>query len=318
MAALRYRILRSASVAIIAAALAATSACQGDGEPLLEQDDPMAVGGKADSPTTPPPALAGTYALTVISRTTSREHDSQKLSILETRLTGLTTISQRGRQLTLTLNPCHLALPKAGNTPLTLDDAVMQAMPNLAISAQITTPKNGDSSRLKSAPFAFTLGVDLADPLSDPLPKEAEDPAVVDQDGDNKPGVSVAVGWFEIQLALRLRSLLSASLPGATTATAAENTNDGGVTSNSTSLDDAAVASPDAENEATTGQRQVIRGVLDDPRLEVQIYDDSIPFVDAAKEARDAAASSDIIAQEQTFTLVPVTSTARCEDITQG
>lgn len=51
----------------------------------------------------------------------------------------------------------------------------------------------GEGARFVVGPYVQQYGVVLADPLNDPMPQDPADPRFVDDDGDERPGVTLAI-----------------------------------------------------------------------------------------------------------------------------
>lgn len=72
-----------------------------------------------------------------------------------------------------------------------LSDAATQAIkpPSTPLSVDVVD----GVVRLRRAATPTPVGVRLADPADDPLPTDPDDPRVVDDDGDGKPGLTVSI-----------------------------------------------------------------------------------------------------------------------------
>lgn len=57
----------------------------------------------------------------------------------------------------------------------------------------LTVTANGGGFDISTTQGVTTRGVDLADPMNDSMPTEADDSRVVDQDGDENPGISLVI-----------------------------------------------------------------------------------------------------------------------------
>lgn len=115
---------------------------------------------------------------------------------------------------------------------------------------------------------ALLLGVELEDAINDELPTSGDDPRVVDHDADDEPGVTIGIVGFEIYLGARARMWISGDV------------------------------------DPTTG---LIAGEAD-LTIDAEIYDDSIPFVDARANAEEAKNddSREVVESETAFEFVPV------------
>lgn len=52
---------------------------------------------------------------------------------------------------------------------------------------------DGETRRFVAGPYHQAFGVELANPMTDPLPKDPKDPAIRDSDKDGKPGNTVVI-----------------------------------------------------------------------------------------------------------------------------
>ncbi|MCR4404727.1 MAG: hypothetical protein NUW06_05585 [Candidatus Acetothermia bacterium] len=105
------------------------------------------------------------------------------------------TQAQRGESLTVTAQICAISVESG--TPLVslvFPEAFIQS---LEIAAKPATIEPTDGGYHFFQPrFTQLRGVRLEDPQLDPLPTEASDPRVFDQDGDGHPGLSVRITLF--------------------------------------------------------------------------------------------------------------------------
>jgi hypothetical protein len=75
----------------------------------------------------------------------------------------------------------------------TLPAAVRARLPRPMIDAELGLDARGDMT-LRQGRRVVVLGARLADPSRDPLPRRASDPAVLDEDRDGRPGVTIEIG----------------------------------------------------------------------------------------------------------------------------
>jgi hypothetical protein len=97
-----------------------------------------------------------------------------------------------------------------------IPDKFIQSLPELSWTA---TLEPGEEGLRFATPWVTTVnGARLEDPENDPLPTRADDPRVVDQDGDGKPGLTVHVSVMgglisgDVYVVQRDRSKLSGTV----------------------------------------------------------------------------------------------------------
>jgi hypothetical protein len=167
--------------------------------------------GKADGWGTPSDAelegIAGLYGLRLISEVVTADirsdgslsDDTESFTI---ELVGLVTLDNEGATLSLSIQPCGVTLPEIDDRRPVIDDNLFSSMEPIA--ADGTAGIDEDSVlHMTTRPAVMTLGVDLAEPFDDPMPQDEDDPAVVDQDQDGEPGVTVEVSGWEVYLGIR-------------------------------------------------------------------------------------------------------------------
>jgi hypothetical protein len=132
-------------------------------------------------------------------------------------------------------------------TPIILDLAaivpqqLIDSLPEVEITCLVEYPEGTDLSgelpdltgaTMSCDPLVQLWGLDLEDPLNDPIPGSADDPAVIDQDGDGNPGMTLILGetglcdMYIVQRATYLFSGTfdsSATYQGATDSTLTQN-----------------------------------------------------------------------------------------------
>ena len=121
---------------------------------------------------------------------------------------GLVTIEQVGETLQMTERGCHVET-EGGSTMTTIPDAVPQSIPPRVATLEFLS--EGGSLRWFRPEVAVAVGWEASSP-ADMLPQSADDPRVVDADGDGNPGVTVSIsglasgdvyvvqwqrGWYE-------------------------------------------------------------------------------------------------------------------------
>lgn len=247
-------------------------ACGGE---ALDRDDEgtpgaaRAAGGKADDPV-PPPTLASRYAVRITSEVETRNRTTGETGAHTITVDGLAVVTQDGASVTLSVQTCRATLPAIAGRQPALSDAVVQGLAPVVASGTLTA--EGQAHRLDASPTALVIGARLAEPLTEALPTEASDPRVFDEDGDRRPGMSIAVSPFKVYGAVRVVLSQLSGLVGA----------------------DLGVA----------GTARL------DPSYE--IYGDNIPFFDAKAEADKAKAETEITAQRDSFTMRALGADATC------
>lgn len=163
------------------------------------------------STTAPPEAierLAGSFAIETTFATISMVPflgDQENLA----RSWGLAEITQEGETLVMSERGCRVV---SEGSSATIPDAVPQSIEPRVATLEFAT--EGSVTRWVRPDLATPIGWTPASP-SDALPETADDPRVIDQDGDGQPGVTVNVsgiasgdvyvvqwqrGWYEGEL----------------------------------------------------------------------------------------------------------------------
>jgi hypothetical protein len=173
------------SLLLCALAITSCVAVLGCAEPG-DDTDSDGTGGSAlsESP------LAPQYAGLLRSEVTVRWDDG-KVETLKTTVRGFMDADQNGSSLRLSLKACSFALPAVGGIAITLpEDVLQQRVPEVVLSGRIDTSATG--TRFKTDETVVLVGLQNVRP-GEPLPSDARDPRVVDQDGDREPGFSLRV-----------------------------------------------------------------------------------------------------------------------------
>lgn len=94
-------------------------------------------------------------------------------------------------------------------TPIIMDlsaivpQQLIDSLPEVEMTCLVEYPKGTDLSgelpdltgaAMSCDPLVQLWGLDLEDPLNDPIPSSADDPTVIDQDGDGNPGMTLVLG----------------------------------------------------------------------------------------------------------------------------
>jgi hypothetical protein len=153
--------------------------------------------------------LTGTWAQVVVHRSLSAiPVVGDVASETTTRL--LVTLSQEGELVQARAKVCGMHIEGSKLVRTSIPPALVRAMPEQLWHTRVSATEG----RLELAPWSRwdVLGARLQEPSRDALPTEASDARVFDQDGDGKPGVTVAVrgmidgeifvtqkGWSELR-----------------------------------------------------------------------------------------------------------------------
>lgn len=135
--------------------------------------------------------LSGTWAMLNVHTATV---DLPVVGATTVRTTGrfLVVVAQDGRDLTLAVTVCSLAIDNGTDLVATIvPDAFVRSLPVAERPAQLEPVDGG--LRLVQPRWYDVRGVRLDDPASEALPTEPADPRVWDQDGDGNPGITLQV-----------------------------------------------------------------------------------------------------------------------------
>ena len=97
--------------------------------------------------------------------------------------------------------PCDINSISSPNTKIVFPEALKRVLPQRQIDYQIS--ENGELLEFRSEEAVEVLGARLGDSLMDPLPTQADDARVVDQDGDGHPGVTVEISSRAVLVTIR-------------------------------------------------------------------------------------------------------------------
>lgn len=115
----------------------------------------------------------------------------------ETASTTVTTwrlvMEQRGTDVLIHGTVCSVDIITQSTVVTTVvPDALVSSLEKSFLTASVGLDERG-ALRFYQPPYTEVRGARLADPVLDELPDDPEDPRVIDQDGDGKPGVTVRV-----------------------------------------------------------------------------------------------------------------------------
>lgn len=131
----------------------------------------------------------------------SKVTQSQDVPLIGKKESTITTLSfadfklDANNQLVMVQRDCRITstgIP--GVSTVTIPDTVPQTTP--ASTAPIKVCDTAGAITWQRDQATVLVGCKLQNPLSDPLPTTASDPAVFDQDGDKKPGVTIQISGF--------------------------------------------------------------------------------------------------------------------------
>lgn len=107
---------------------------------------------------------------------------------------GVVVIARDGNGLSLTDEGCHVDIEGSASVTTTVPDAIAESVPPTPRSFRVW--EEGGAIKWARPLAVVPVGVKLGDPANDPLPKEASDSRVWDQDKDGTPGVTVKLSGF--------------------------------------------------------------------------------------------------------------------------
>lgn len=153
-----------------------------DGEALFE----------AARQQTPLADLSGTWAQRVV--TTSLSTVPFVGDVVSTNVSLLwLEVAQQGNALDIQARTCSVEIESStGMMDTIVPDSFID---NIGISHRraVVQPGPGGGLRFYQLRLAQLIGVELDDPMNGTLPESADDPRVIDQDGDGEPGMTVRV-----------------------------------------------------------------------------------------------------------------------------
>jgi hypothetical protein len=152
--------------------------------------------------------LGGTYVLLQQSTVISEVPVVSDL-VTRTRSVSIQRLEHRGDRLVGTGRLCQVKLHTSSSmVRLELPAGLARVLPPVVTDARLE-PSGADLT-FRQRESALVFGARLAKPSTEPLPRSSDDPRVLDQDGDGKPGVTVRVrGLVSGELYIAQRSISS-------------------------------------------------------------------------------------------------------------
>jgi hypothetical protein len=177
--------------------------------PVTVTSQPGSVGSVRDAFDLPEISEVRRYAMRQIVTSQVRNpspFSSQEWLPTQTLMWSVVEWFQTGQEVWYTETLCGLKTKKVFGTRTEYPQAFLDAVPVRERRATMTG--DGRGSMFMTEPYAQTLGIELAAPLTDPLPSAVDDPRLRDADGDGHPGVSIRishplVGTGEVYVAQR-------------------------------------------------------------------------------------------------------------------
>lgn len=121
--------------------------------------------------------------------------DAPVIGLIKTRSVAVLKydMEQTGSELLMHEEVCDLRLePDTNLTETIVPDAFIQALPHVSKPAVLDLAVQPPT--LYQPQFAELHGLEMDDPMNDPMPTSADDPRIKDLDGDGKPGLTIYVG----------------------------------------------------------------------------------------------------------------------------
>jgi hypothetical protein len=116
------------------------------------------------------------------------EDTTMKVLIIST---GFSDLELRDGELWNAMTFCHADVANDVNLEITISDAATQAIVPIATPVEVTEV-NG-KLHIARPPTPTPIGIKIADPATEALPSDPNDPRIFDADGDGHPGVTSSV-----------------------------------------------------------------------------------------------------------------------------
>jgi hypothetical protein len=110
-----------------------------------------------------------------------------------THATYLVELEQHGATVSESRRLCDTQLSPVFGMRVRIPEVVLESIAFIDVDDGVVSTLRAGGSYVSSTEVAL-WGVDLDQPAVDPVPTEADDPRVLDSDGDGQPGVTLEVG----------------------------------------------------------------------------------------------------------------------------
>ena len=140
-----------------------------------------------DSKTANLDALVGTYAGYHFNLTQVKNPLNSQWSESSSRLWMLHVIEKKDGKLVSMNKSCKLEQDETMGIQNTFSNNFINSMPVTYQEVKV------DGKQINFTKVVSVLGANLADPFTDALPKDSNDPRVLDADNDNNPGVTINI-----------------------------------------------------------------------------------------------------------------------------
>lgn len=145
-------------------------------------------------------AIVGTYAekiqLTTLDQMPMSEEPAESVGTYY----SLTRIVEKDGELFSRALSCKSEVQSPEGIEIIVPDEMTRLIPEIV--GLVTVSEIGGQVRLTREKVAVGLGVNLADAMNDPLPVDADDERIVDEDEDGHPGVTVGIKAFGMEAEL--------------------------------------------------------------------------------------------------------------------
>lgn len=137
-------------------------------------------------------------------------HEASTCVLVDEQVTWATyivEIEQNGRALTERRTQCEVSLSPVFGLAVTVPDRVLPTIEFVDVDLGIVSSL-GESGTYSSSTEVSLWGLELDDPLNDPVPDEPDDPAVIDADEDGNPGLTFEVVGSDCERYITQRSII--------------------------------------------------------------------------------------------------------------
>lgn len=178
---------------MMAMAGAVEPALEGADAPAVETSGPAA-GGEATAPAEPAAPVTRTYAMRQTFSSQMRNPNpfaGAEWKGTRTNTWALVKATWEGDRVRYTEDTCGVRTDPVFGAETVYTKAFIDGIEQRKRVAVVTG--EGSARRFHAGPYAQAFGVQLDNPLTDPLPNTPDDPRIVDSDGDGKPGTTVVI-----------------------------------------------------------------------------------------------------------------------------